>query len=113
MVILQQKLSQVQGVGQVVVGGSALPGVRVELNPTQLTNYGIGLEDVRTVLSHANANTPKGELAGNSMARTLGATDQLLKAEQYRPLIVAWHNGAAVRLAPLAPSLANAFPATL
>ncbi|HZY60291.1 MAG TPA: efflux RND transporter permease subunit, partial [Candidatus Binataceae bacterium] len=100
--ILAQKLSQLQGVGQVVVGGGALPGVRVELNPTQLTNYGIGLEDVRTVLSHANANTPKGELAGNSSSSTLGATDQLLKAEQYRPLIVAWHNGAAVRLSDIA-----------
>jgi multidrug efflux pump len=58
--ILAQKLSQVQGVGQVVIGGSALPGVRVELNPTQLNRYGIGLEDVRGVLARANANRPKG-----------------------------------------------------
>ncbi|HZT32550.1 MAG TPA: efflux RND transporter permease subunit [Bryobacteraceae bacterium] len=100
--ILAQKLSQMQGVGQVVVGGGALPGVRVELNPTQLTNYGIGLEEVRAVLSRANANSPKGELAGGGLAWTLGATDQLLKAKYYRPLIVAWHNGAAVRLSDLA-----------
>ena len=100
--ILAQKLSQLQGVGQVVVGGSALPGVRVELNPTQLTNYGLGLEDVRTALNHANANTPKGELANNTSAWELGTTDQLLKADVYRPLIVAYHNGAAVRLSDIA-----------
>jgi multidrug efflux pump len=100
--ILAQKLSQMQGVGQVVVGGGALPGVRVELNPTQLTNYGLGLEDVRQVLSRANANTPKGELADNRLAWSMGATDQLLKAYQYRPLIVTYHNGAAVRLSDIA-----------
>ncbi|HEV3108914.1 MAG TPA: multidrug efflux RND transporter permease subunit [Candidatus Binataceae bacterium] len=100
--ILAQKLSQLQGVGQVVVGGSALPGVRVELNPTQLTNYGLGLEDVRTVLSHANANTPKGEVGGSTRLWALGTTDQLLKADRYRPLIVAYHNGAAVRLSDIA-----------
>ncbi len=100
--ILAQKLSQMQGVGQVVVGGGALPGVRVELNPTQLTNYGIGLEEVRTVLSRANANMPKGELADSTTAWELGATDQLLKASQYRPLIVTYRNGAAVRLSDIA-----------
>jgi multidrug efflux pump len=100
--ILAQKLSQMQGVGQVVVGGGALPGVRVELNPTQLTNYGIGLEEVRTVLSQANANSPKGELADQRNSWALDATDQLLKAAQYRPLIVTYHNGAAVRLSDIA-----------
>ncbi|HKD69400.1 MAG TPA: multidrug efflux RND transporter permease subunit [Candidatus Binataceae bacterium] len=100
--ILAQKLSQMQGVGQVVVGGGALPGVRVELNPTQLTNYGIGMEDVRSVLSRANANVPKGEVAGSQTLWAMGATDQLLKADQYRPLIVAYHNGAAVRLSDIA-----------
>ena len=100
--ILAQKLSQMQGVGQVVVGGSALPGVRVELNPTQLTNYGLGLEDVRSALSHANANSPKGELSGDTISWTLGATDQLLKADQYKPLIVTYRNGAAVRLSDIA-----------
>ena len=99
--ILAQKLSQVQGVGQVVVGGSALPGVRVELNPTQLTNYGLGLEDVRNALSHANAISPKGQLSADTLSWTLGDNDQLLKAEQYRPLIVTYRNGAAVRLSDI------------
>jgi multidrug efflux pump len=96
--ILAQKLSQIQGVGQVSVGGSALPGVRVELNLPQLNNYGIGLEQVRNTLSNANANTPKGEVNDQSHSWALGTTDQLLSADQYRPLIVGYHNGAAVRL---------------
>ena len=97
--IVQQKLSQVQGVGQVVVGGSSLPAVRVELNPMALNKYGVGLEQVRSTLGAANANRPKGEIAGAAQAWALGTTDQLMKAAQYRPLIVAYHNGAAVRLA--------------
>ncbi len=97
--ILQQKLSQVQGVGQVVVGGSSLPAVRVELNPMALNKYGVGLEQVRSTLGAANANRPKGEIAGAEKTWALGTTDQLMKAAQYRPLIVAYHNGAAVRLA--------------
>ncbi|MBF6567527.1 MAG: multidrug efflux RND transporter permease subunit [Candidatus Binataceae bacterium] len=100
--VLAQKLSQLQGVGQVIVGGAALPAVRVELNPTQLNNYGIGLEDVRTVLSRANANRPKGELGDGTNSWPLATTDQLLKAPQYRPLIVSYHNGAAVQLSDLA-----------
>ena len=100
--ILQQKLSQVEGVGQVFVGGSSLPGVRVDLNPTVLNNYGIGLDDVRAVLSGANANRPKGQLADATTAWEISTTDQLLKAEQYRPLIVAYRRGAAVRLSDVA-----------
>jgi multidrug efflux pump len=100
--ILAQKLSQIQGVGQVSVGGSALPGVRVELNLPQLNNYGIGLEQVRSVLASANANIPKGELADQNSSWALGTTDQLLSADQYRPLIVAYNNGAAVRLSDIA-----------
>jgi multidrug efflux pump len=100
--ILQQKLSQLEGVGQVNVGGSALPGVRVELNPTQLNNLGIGLEQVRTVLSSANANRPKGELADDNQTWGLSTTDQLLKAEDYQPLIVRYANGSAVRLSDVA-----------
>ncbi len=96
--ILSQKLSQIEGVGQVVVGGSALPGVRVELNPTQLDSYGIGLEDVRTMLAAANANRPKGEIGGGNDSMALNTSDQLLKADQYRPLIVTYRNGAAVGL---------------
>jgi multidrug efflux pump len=100
--ILAQKLSQIQGVGQVTVGGSALPGVRVELNLSSLNNDGIGLEQVRTILSKANANRPKGEVADQTSAWALSATDQLLSADQYRPLIVAYNNGAAVRLSDVA-----------
>jgi multidrug efflux pump len=100
--ILAQKLSQIQGVGQVTVGGSALPGVRVELNLSSLNNDGIGLEQVRTILSKANANRPKGEVADQTSTWALSATDQLLSANQYRPLIVAYNNGAAVRLSDVA-----------
>jgi multidrug efflux pump len=96
--ILAQKLSQIEGVGQVFVGGSALPGVRVELNPTRLNNLGISLEQVRTALAAANANRPKGELAGDKVARSLATTDQLLKAADYQPLIIRYHNGGAVKL---------------
>ncbi|HVA81299.1 MAG TPA: multidrug efflux RND transporter permease subunit [Candidatus Binataceae bacterium] len=99
--ILAQKLSQIEGVGQVVVGGSALPAVRVDLNPTQLTNYGIGLEQVRAMLAGANVNRPKGELSNGDTAYMANATDQLLRADQYRPLIVTYSNGAAVHLSDL------------
>jgi len=122
--ILQQKLAQVQGVGQVVVGGSALPGVRAELNPMVLNKYGIGLEQVRAALGAANANRPKGELANGTSAWAIRATDQLLRADQYRPLIVAYHDGAPVRLSDVAEvvdsvedlrtaGLANGKPAVL
>jgi len=99
--ILAQKLSQMRGVGQVVVGGGALPGVRVELNPTTLNKYGIGLEQVRTVLSNANVNRPKGEFSGENHTWGISTTDQLLKAVQYKPLIVSYHNGSPVQLSDL------------
>ena len=66
--ILQQKLSQIKGVGQVFVGGGAAPAVRVDVNPTLLNNFGLGLEDVRAVLANANANSPKGSLSGRRTA---------------------------------------------
>ena len=97
--IMAQKLSQVNGVGQVIVGGSSLPGVRIELNPTALNKYGIGLEDVRTMLSSTNANTPKGSFSDGQRSWQVGANDQLLHAVDYQPLIVAYHNGTAVRIA--------------
>jgi multidrug efflux pump len=100
--ILEQKLSQIEGVGQVTVGGSALPGVRVELNPTQMSNLAVSLEDVRTVLAAANANRPKGELADDTQTWGLSTTDQLLKAEDYQPLIVRYANGSAVQLSDIA-----------
>jgi multidrug efflux pump len=96
--IMAQKLAQVSGVGQVIVGGSALPSVRIELNPTALNKYGIGLEQVRTVLSSANANTPKGHFSDGFRMWEVGANDQLFKAVDYEPLLVAYHNGSAVRI---------------
>jgi len=100
--VLQQKLAQLEGVGQVIVGGGALPAVRVDLNPTVLAGYGIGLEDVRTALASANANRPKGTLENAGRAWTLATTDQLFKAAEYRSLIVAYRNGAGVRLGDIA-----------
>jgi len=100
--ILQQKLAQAEGVGQVFVGGGALPAVRVDVNPTALYNNGLGLEDVRAALATANANRPKGEVANAERAYALSTTDQLLKAAEYRPLIVHYSNGAAVRLSDIA-----------
>ncbi len=99
--ILQQKIAQIDGVGQVVVGGSSLPAVRVELNPYIVNKYGISMDSIRATLSAANANTPKGELADAHTAMTLYTTDQLLKADQYKPLIVAYSNGAPVRVSDL------------
>src|SRR5689334_13596032 len=100
--ILQQKLAQIEGVGQVIVGGGALPAVRVEVNPTLLNNAGLGLEDVRLALAAANANRPKGEVRNQQRAWEIGTTDQLLKAKEYQPLIVAYRNGAAVMLSQVA-----------
>ena len=87
---MAQKLSQITGVGQVIVGGSALPGVRVELNPSQLNKYGIGLEQVRTALSAANANTPKGHFSDGRRMWEVGANDQIFKAIDYQPLVIAY-----------------------
>jgi multidrug efflux pump len=99
--ILAQKLSQVSGVGQVIVGGGALPGVRIELNPTALNKYGIGFEQVRGVLSSANANTPKGHFSDGYRMWEVGANDQLFKAINYMPLIVAYRTGSAVRISDI------------
>jgi multidrug efflux pump len=96
--VLAQKLSQVSGVGQVTVGGSSLPAVRVELNPTALNKYGVNLESVRTVLGAANANVPKGHLSNATRTWTIEDNDQIFKAVDYKPLIVAYHNSAPVRV---------------
>src|SRR3989449_5498817 len=122
--ILAQKLSQVKGVGQVTVGGGARPAIRVDVNPTALARDGIGLDDVRFALRSANANVPKGELADQTGRWVITATDQLSKANQYRPLIVAYRKGAPVRLSDVAEvsdsvedvrtaGLANGKPAVL
>src|SRR6185369_1591247 len=100
--IIAQKLSQVSGVGQVSVGGSSLPAVRVELNPESLNKYGIGLEDVRAALTAANANRPKGSLEDGDRHWQISANDQAKTAAEYLPLVVSYRNGAAVRLPDVA-----------
>jgi len=103
--ILQQRLSQLPGVGQVTVTGSALPAVRVELNPTALFHYGIGLEDVRAALASANANSPKGQIETADYNYQIYANDQASKAEAYRDLVIAYRNHAAVKLSDVAEVL--------
>ncbi len=100
--VLAQKVAQVDGVGQVFVWGSSQPAVRAEVNPTLLNKLGIGLDTVRNALNAANANRPKGEVSDNTTTYTFDDNDQLFTADQYRPLIVAFHNGAAVRLGDVA-----------
>jgi multidrug efflux pump len=100
--VLSQKLSQIDGVGQVIIGGAALPAVRVELNPTSLYNYGIGLEDVRAALASANANSPKGAIDTPIVHYQLYTNDQATRAADYRPLVVAYRHGSAVRLSDVA-----------
>src|SRR5213593_2018887 len=100
--ILQQKLAQTEGVGQVTVGGGALPAVRVDVNPTELNSFGLGLEDVRQALTSANANRPKGKVGDGKRDFEITTTDQLLKAAEYQPLVVAYRNGAAVTLSDIA-----------
>ena len=100
--VMAQPLSQVSGVGQVDVGGSALPGVRVELNPRMLNKYGISLEQVRSTLNAANSNTPKGHFSNEDRMWEIGASDQLFRAHEYAPLIISYRNGAPVRLRDVA-----------
>jgi multidrug efflux pump len=100
--VLAQKLSQIQGVGQVIVGGSALPAVRVELNPFALQKYGIGLEDVRAALAAANAHSPKGDIEEGDRHFQIYDNDQATRAAQYRSLIIAYRNGAPVHLTDVA-----------
>jgi multidrug efflux pump len=100
--ILQQKLSQISGVGQVQVGGSSLPAVRVDLNPPALFKYGIGLQDVQAALSGTNANAPKGALEQGGRSFAVYTNDQATRADQYAPLVVAYRNNAPVRLSDVA-----------
>jgi multidrug efflux pump len=100
--IMSQKLSQIQGVGQVTVGGSSLPSVRVELNPVQLNANGLGVQDVQKMLSVQNANLPKGQISNGDTTADIITNDQLLKADYYKPLIVGYHNGAAIKLSDVA-----------
>src|SRR5271165_473888 len=122
--VLSQKLAQIEGVGQVFVGGGAKPAVRAEVNPTLLNKLGVGLDTVRTALRLANANSPKGEFSGPENAWQIHANDQIYRADQYQKLIVSYKNGAPVRLADVADvrdsvedvhniGLANGKPAVL
>jgi multidrug efflux pump len=100
--ILAQKLSQVEGIGQVIVGGGAKPAVRAQVDPGRLSQLGLGLEDIRVALRAVNANSPKGALADGSKSWTVDATDQLFDADSYRPVIIAYQKGAPVRLGDVA-----------
>ncbi|HZV93420.1 MAG TPA: efflux RND transporter permease subunit, partial [Caldimonas sp.] len=99
---LAQKLSQLQGVGLVSIGGGQRPAVRIQANPRALAAYGLNIDDLRTTISNANVNTPKGNFDGPSRAYTINANDQLKKPEEYRDLVVAYRNGAPVRLSDVA-----------
>jgi len=97
-----QKISQLPGVGLVSISGGQKPAVRVQVNPTALSSYGLTLEDVRTAISAANVNQAKGTFDGPRQSYTIGANDQLLSSEQYRPLVIAYRSGAPVRLSDVA-----------
>src|SRR6516165_10139469 len=96
--VVQQALSQIDGIGQVVIGGASLPAVRVELNPLALFKYGIGLEDVRAALASANAHSPKGMIEEGDRRFQIYTNDQANHAADYRPLVIAYRDGSPVRL---------------
>ncbi|HTP35512.1 MAG TPA: efflux RND transporter permease subunit [Candidatus Acidoferrales bacterium] len=99
--VFAQKLAQVNGVGQVNVGGSSLPAVRVEVNPQPLSRYNVGLDQIGSFLQNANTNKPKGALANSDVQLPIYMTDQLLQAKDYKDLVVVYRNGAPVRLSDL------------
>ena len=100
--VMMQKLSQIQGVGQVTVGGGALPSVRVDANPTQLASYGLTLANLQSVLSLQNADLAKGQITDGNVTADILANDQISLAEDYKPLVVGYKNGAAVHLSDVA-----------
>jgi multidrug efflux pump len=100
--IIQQKLSQIPGVGQVNVGGGALPSVRVDANPTQLASHGLTLANLKSVLSVQNSDLPKGQISDGYVTADILANDQISHAADYKPLVVGYNNGAAVRLSDVA-----------
>ncbi len=101
--ILQQKILRIEGVGQVNVGGGSLPAVRVEINPTTLNKYGIGLNQLATTIAAANVNQAKGQVVNNDgTLSTIKSNDQMLKAAQYAPLIISYNNNNPVRLSDVA-----------
>jgi multidrug efflux pump len=100
--VIQQKLSQIQGVGQVNVGGGALPSVRVDVNPAQLANYGLSMANLQSVLSLQNADLPRGQITNGIATADILANDQISHAADYRPLIIGYNKGAAARLSDVA-----------
>jgi len=100
--VLVQKLSQIQGVGQVFVGGGSLPSVRVEVNPTQLESLGLTISNIQSALSLQNADLPRGRLSNNSFTADIISNDQITEADQYKPLIIGYSNGTAVHLSDVA-----------
>jgi multidrug efflux pump len=100
--VIEQKLSQIQGVGQVSVGGGALPSVRVEVNPTKLASYGLAMSNVQSVLSLQNSDLAKGQLSDGNTTADIVANDQISHAEDYKPLIVGYNKGSAIHLADVA-----------
>jgi multidrug efflux pump len=100
--VIEQRISQISGVGEVTAVGASLPAVRVEINPTQLNSFGISLPAVQAVISGQNSNSAKGQLTNGTMTADILANDQISKAAAYRPLIVGYHNGGAVRLEDVA-----------
>ena len=99
---LAQKISQLSGVGLVSISGGQKPAVRIQVNPTVLSSYGLTMEAVRTAISQANVNQAKGNFDGPHQAYTIAADDQLLSSDQYRPLVIAYRNGAPVHLSDVA-----------
>src|SRR3984893_7000247 len=97
-----QKISQLPGVGLVSISGGQKPAVRIQVNPTALSSYGLTLEDVRTAVAQSNVNQAKGTFDGSQQSYSIGANDQLLTSDQYRPLIIAYKNGAPVHLSDVA-----------
>ena len=100
--VIEQKLSQIQGVGQVTVGGGALPSVRVDVNPTQLASYGLTIANLQSVLSLQNSDLAKGQISDGIVTADILANDQISHADDYKPLVVGYNNGAAVRLSDVA-----------
>src|ERR1700685_2006456 len=100
--VIEQKLSQIQGVGQVTVGGGALPSVRVDANPTQLASYGLTLSDLKSVLSLQNSDLAKGQISDGVVTADILSNDQISSADDYKPLVVGFHNGTAAHLSDVA-----------
>ncbi len=100
--VIQQKFSQIRGVGQVNLVGGSLPAVRIDVNPTKLNHVGLSLEDVRKYLATANANRPRGDFSNTTRMWSVNATDQLMKASEFAPLVIGYQNGGAIKLSDVA-----------